>query len=329
MPPPRITIVTPSLNQGAYIGQTIESVLAQNYPNLEYFVIDGGSKDQSVSIIKKFEKHLDYWVSEPDRGQSHAINKGFLRATGEVVNWLNADDFLEPGALDILGSYFEDPATNVVAGRSNIVRDGAIVSTTLGTDVYPGNLAKTIGLARIDQPETYFRRSVVTRVGPLNDHFHYVMDREFWIRYLVLYGLSGIVKIPDVLTNFRQHPDSKTQMHKHRFEKETLNLFYQIAIANDLQSACEFLAAKSGGNITASINPVFRHHEPGLMASALNYFFLYQADSAYARHDHNACRSWLREVSKEHLPEQEAQLFDKLNFRSAFVPEWLQRLFHR
>src|SRR5690554_4018590 len=119
-----ISIVTPSFNQGHYLEETIDSVLSQNYPNLEYVVIDGGSTDGSVDIIKKYEKHLKYWVSEGDRGQSHAINKGLARCTGEVFNWLNSDDYLEPGALQTIGEAFENPNTTAFIGRSNIVEQG-------------------------------------------------------------------------------------------------------------------------------------------------------------------------------------------------------------
>jgi len=96
---PRISVITPSYNQGHFLDQTIRSVLDQNYPNLEYIIIDGGSTDQSVEIIKKYEDQLLYWVSEPDRGQSHALNKGFARATGDILCWINSDDCLEKGAL--------------------------------------------------------------------------------------------------------------------------------------------------------------------------------------------------------------------------------------
>jgi glycosyltransferase involved in cell wall biosynthesis len=97
---PKITIITPSYNQGEFLEDTFRSVLDQNYPNLEYFVVDGGSTDNSVDIIKRYTEHFDWWVSEKDRGQSHAINKGLERATGDIVTWLNSDDFFYPGALD-------------------------------------------------------------------------------------------------------------------------------------------------------------------------------------------------------------------------------------
>jgi glycosyltransferase involved in cell wall biosynthesis len=114
---PKISIVTPSFNQGRFIEKTILSVIEQDYPNLEYIIIDGGSTDESVEIIKKYEKHLAYWVSEPDRGQSHAINKGFERATGEIFGWLNSDDWYHPGALKALAEAF---AANPEAGVSRV-----------------------------------------------------------------------------------------------------------------------------------------------------------------------------------------------------------------
>ena len=113
---PKISIITPSYNQGQFLEQTIVSVLGQNYPNLEYVIIDGGSTDNSVEIIKKYEQHLAYWVSEKDKGQADAINKGLKFCTGEIFNWLNSDDYLENGALYKIAAAFENPVIDMVAG---------------------------------------------------------------------------------------------------------------------------------------------------------------------------------------------------------------------
>jgi glycosyltransferase involved in cell wall biosynthesis len=177
---PKITIITPSFNQGHFIEETICSILDQKYSNLEYIIMDGGSKDNTVEVIKKYEKHITYWVSEKDKGQSDAINKGFRMATGDVINWLNSDDYYEKDALWKVADAFSDPSTNVYLGISRIFGNkGEFFST--GTDVYADNLEKTIGWARIDQPETFFRKSCLDTIGFLDQQFHFIMDKELWI----------------------------------------------------------------------------------------------------------------------------------------------------
>ena len=121
---PRITVVTPSFNQGQYIEETIRSVLLQGYPNLEYIIMDGGSTDESVKIIKKYEPWLSYWVSEKDCGQSHAINKGWQRSTGDLVAWLNSDDYLAPGTLRQVARIYcqhQDLPFGLIYGRANVI----------------------------------------------------------------------------------------------------------------------------------------------------------------------------------------------------------------
>jgi glycosyltransferase involved in cell wall biosynthesis len=131
MSTPKITIITPSYNQAEFISQTIDSVLSQNYSNLEYIIIDGGSTDGSVDIIKRHQKYLSYWTSEKDDGQSHAINKGLKIATGEIVNWLNSDDYLEPHALNVVADAFSNNTINAVAAIGNVVRDRNMQMTWL------------------------------------------------------------------------------------------------------------------------------------------------------------------------------------------------------
>src|SRR4051812_42913167 len=118
---PKISIVTPSFNQGQYIEQTILSIINQGYPNLEYIIIDGGSTDNTFDIIKKYEKHITYWVSEADDGQSNALNKGLAKCTGDIFNWINSDDYLEQGTLFLIADIFnQDPATSLICGFGSI-----------------------------------------------------------------------------------------------------------------------------------------------------------------------------------------------------------------
>ena len=119
---PKISIITPSYNQGQFLEQTILSILSQDYPNLEYIIMDGGSSDNSVEIIRKHEDNLTYWVSEPDKGQSDAINKGFQRATGDILTWLNSDDYYLPGTLHTVAEYFtQHPDVECIYGDLQVV----------------------------------------------------------------------------------------------------------------------------------------------------------------------------------------------------------------
>jgi glycosyltransferase involved in cell wall biosynthesis len=225
----KITIITPSFNQGRYLEQTINSIFDQNYPNLEYIIIDGGSTDNSIEIIKKYEKHINYWISKPDKGQSDGINKGLKIAKGEIINWLNSDDYYEKDTFKIINEKFQEPKVKVVCGKSRQFNDKGIVRSSPGTDWYPGNLEKSMGWARIDQPETFFRKSAFDKVGYLNPSLHYLMDREWWIRYLLIFGLDGIIDIEEILVNFRLHDTSKTVSAGKEFQKEHDAIYFALA----------------------------------------------------------------------------------------------------
>jgi glycosyltransferase involved in cell wall biosynthesis len=211
-PWPRISIVTPSYNQGRFIEETIRSVLLQGYPQLEYIIVDGGSNDQSVEIIEKYQSWLSYWVSEPDRGQVHAINKGLLKSSGEIFQWLNSDDMLISGALSNLMTRYTEHAlaASILVGKS------------LGTSVRRDNRNLTVqdlltGRAIYSQPGFWFPRIKLNDIG-LSEDFNYAFDWDHVIRYLEIY--PQITYINDTLVFFRLHENSKTVREEVMFGKE-------------------------------------------------------------------------------------------------------------
>lgn len=180
---PRITIVTPNYNNGDTLERTMLSVLNQGYPNLEYIVVDGGSTDGSVEIIRKYEDRLAWWVSEPDSGQSEAINKGFARATGEIVNWLCSDDELLPGALEyVAGEFMANDDLDVLAGATEMVYSDHSRSsiTRIPRQEHLRNLPYS---NPIQQPSCFYRRAIL-RDSALDEQLHFAMDRELWTYFL-------------------------------------------------------------------------------------------------------------------------------------------------
>jgi glycosyltransferase involved in cell wall biosynthesis len=207
---PRISIVTPSFNQGQFIEETIRSVLLQGYPNLEYIIIDGGSKDASIEIIKKYEKSLTYWESRPDKGQSHAINKGWTRSSGTLLGWLNSDDLLLPETLKVLGEAHKGNPNALIAG--DVINFFSFSSDTTITKQFGLTLKNFAGNlhARFSwhQPGIYFPGDVLASTGPLDESLHYCFDYDLMCRVLQ-YATAYYLKIP--VAKFRIHPESKNQ----------------------------------------------------------------------------------------------------------------------
>jgi glycosyltransferase involved in cell wall biosynthesis len=211
---PRISIVVPSYNQGQFLEETILSVINQQYPNLELFVVDGGSKDNSVDIIKKYESQITWWVSEKDKGQSDAINKGLSKATGEILTWLCSDDLLTPDSLKIVASHFSS-----ANGKIGLIHGGAIVfdndktKETRFTYQVPSKEAYMSGMV-FPQPAAFFRRSYLTQVGSLNETLHYGMDYDLFQRLSLI---CEFLPIDNVLAKYRLHSQSKSVTESNRF----------------------------------------------------------------------------------------------------------------
>ncbi len=204
---PKISIITPSYNQGQYIEETILSVIGQNYPNLEYIIIDGGSTDNTVEIIKKYEKHLAYWASEPDNGQAHAINKGFAIATGDILAWLNSDDMYMPKILNYV-------AENINTQKPEFLFGDCIHFDENKTTVFKNqyldlhNIVELAYIDYIDQPSSFWTKRAWDKVGQLNEASHYVFDWEWFIRA----QRAGVNYIPTskYLSMYRIHSMHKT-----------------------------------------------------------------------------------------------------------------------
>jgi glycosyltransferase involved in cell wall biosynthesis len=188
---------------------------------LEYIIIDGGSTDVSVDIIKKYEKYLDYWVSEKDKGQADAINKGFIRATGEFVGWLNSDDCYEPGCLFAIAEIFQkDHFIGIAYGDANVIdeNDKIIGRYSLPGISYNGLMAGHEGIV---QPGSFYNKRILHRVGLLDRSLKYVFDHDLWVR---LAKISNVHYAPKILANFRLHASSKSTTQGRRFVHEILRV---------------------------------------------------------------------------------------------------------
>jgi glycosyltransferase involved in cell wall biosynthesis len=206
---PRISIVTPTFNQANFLEKTILSILNQGYPNLEYIIIDGGSSDETVDIIRKYESRISYWVSEPDKGQSDAINKGLKVCSGDIFNWINSDDFLEPGALEKVAREFLR-GYDVVCGRSRVILYPEMEEQQEAGTIPLSSVEKTIGWVKCHQPATFFNFHLLKALLPLSEKLHYTMDQELWIKFLLKYGQEKIKTFPTIIVNFLVHRNSKT-----------------------------------------------------------------------------------------------------------------------
>lgn len=215
---PKITIITPSFNQGRFIEETIRSVLLQGYPNLEYFILDGGSSDDTISIIKKYEPWLAGWVSEKDSGQANAINNGWNRATGDIFAWINSDDWYLPNAFFRVAQLFHDTKCKWLVGS---VRDCRSVNSFIKNfHARPTSLLNLLG--RNDygfhQPGMFWHRDVWEKVGKLDEQLHYSFDHEFWARSLQQ-GFEPQCT-SEYFAGFRYHEMSKSKARHHLFLQE-------------------------------------------------------------------------------------------------------------
>ncbi|HKY55632.1 MAG TPA: glycosyltransferase family 2 protein, partial [Anaerolineales bacterium] len=229
---PLVTVITPSFNQAQFLEVTIQSVLSQDYPRIEYMIIDGGSTDGSVEIIKKYATSrgevtsplLAWWVSEKDKGQTDAINKGFARAKGEILAWINSDDTYEPGAVSAAVKYLQEhPEVGMVYGDCNFINDDGRVIGKFGSAQTNYRLLRQ-GYAHIPQQTMFFRAALWKQVGPLDPSFYFAMDYDLWTR---IAARSEIKYVPQTWANFRLHTSGKTLAADDRCWPEMIRVHYR------------------------------------------------------------------------------------------------------
>ncbi len=218
--PPRITIVTPSFNQGRFLARTIESVIAQEYDNLEYIIVDGGSTDESPEILRRYANKLTHWISEPDHGQADAIMKGFRMSTGDIMAWLNSDDLLLPHSLATVATYFtQSNDTQMIYGDIVVIneRDQFLeivkqIPVRFETLLYGGYI--------INQEAVFWRRALYEKVGGLNTSLRYALDYDLWVR---MAKHTKPHHVPTILSAFRRHQLQKSsRMDRYNLEKHAI-----------------------------------------------------------------------------------------------------------
>jgi glycosyltransferase involved in cell wall biosynthesis len=221
---PLVSIVTPSFNQAPFLERTMQSVLSQDYPRIEYIVIDGGSTDGSADIIGRHQERLAFWISEPDKGQTDAINRGFARATGEILAWLNSDDTYEPGAVREAVEFLQrNPEAGMVYGDANLI-DGqdAVIGRFPARQTDYRRLRR--GFVHIPQQAAFWRADLWRQVGPLDPSFFFAMDYDLWVR---LARMAPVRYHPRLWANFRIHLDSKTVLNDSLGWDDALRVHYR------------------------------------------------------------------------------------------------------
>ncbi len=236
---PKVSIITPSFNQAGFLESTIKSVLDQHYSKLEYQIFDGGSRDGSLEIIKMYSDKLSYWEIKKDNGQSHAVNKGFERASGDILSWINSDDIINQGSIHKIVTVFNNPEIKWLTGDCEVIDEkGKIIgyyrSELPNSSFHWLNMFVRGYSCSIIQPSTFWRREVINSVGNLNESLHYSFDHEFFYRVYKAFGPPFVINEP--LSQFRLHDQSKTNSKESKFRRENMKIGLRYARGESLKN---------------------------------------------------------------------------------------------
>ncbi|MEO6302541.1 MAG: glycosyltransferase family 2 protein [Bacteroidia bacterium] len=318
---PKISVIIPSFNQGEYIEETIVSILNQDYKNFEIILIDGGSTDNTLSVIKKYAGRLTYWISEKDKGQSDAINKGLKVASGQVITWLNSDDFYEKKTLEIVANAFlNDPALDILHGKSLLFGE-KIKSKIIGltTDIA---LNEYLPYMRFPQPSSFLKSKWLNAQSPVNEHLHYAMDFEL-VSKAILLG-AKIKRIDNILSNYRLHTNSKSNLELKFFEEWTevvINTLRSIKNGNAFANKLNKLGlAKS--EVISKYQCEVSFTEKEISTIFLQHLHLHYHYN-YRQCNYKICHkisTYLKENYKDFYVENH---FNKYNNRLKFIPKFV------
>lgn len=290
---PRLSIVTPSFGQAAYIEETLRSILLQNYPDLQLIVMDGGSTDGTVDVLKKYSPWIHHWESERDRGQSHAINKGIARCDGVWFNWINSDDCLLPGGLAAIAG--ADPAASIlVAAQTTGAGLGEPCPPARRTHI-GATLEDTAVNHFICQQGMFLRTDLVKSLNGVREELHYVMDLDLFIRALLEKGLESVRELPVAVAFFRRHEQAKTSTATAKFIREERRLFHGLGEALALEPRLLRHVADTAAPLPPTTSVARLDHARLGEALAIKFWWEGSVEVAWREQDFLAFKRELRE----------------------------------
>ncbi len=312
---PKISVIVPSFNQGQYIEATLQSILSQNYPALELLVIDGGSTDNTKTVIEKYSSKISYFISEKDNGQSEAINKGLKRATGDIITWLCSDDLYQPNCLfSFAKQYLLQPAAGLFHGKSIFFGPGR-KETEIG--IHPTDLdLQYFAAIPFPQPSSFFTKKVIDKIGLLDESLHYAMDYDYFLRIALEFQ---VVSVPETWSKYRLHDESKSRTKLPDFCQEWIYVFSKFIHSLNVHDPLLNRMINSGFIIPTKSNFIhtrsFNHSE---LQTICSYFLYNQFKVWYELLDKKKCELILlliKEIKPSFYMDFELhRLKNKLNF---------------